>query len=325
MNDNLHQEVKRLFEPLTVGPLTLANRIVVPPMVSNRDLNTDDAVRWYRRLAGDGPGLVIVEATRVHRFGEDYTAENVRPVVEAIHASGAKAAIQLFPVPLGESWTPASLSIEKIRELIGEFAHATRVCVEAGFDGVEPHGAHGYLLNQFFSPAANERTDDYGGSVENRCRFSLEIARACRSAAGDRLLLYRHTPVETESYTVEDSFALTDRLAEAGVDVLDISPGSARRPGDLSAPFKQRYPHLPVITVRRMEVVERAVEALRQGRADLVAVGRGMLVDAAWPRKVRDGAFDEIEHCDECSVGCFDRLWAGKLVGCAKWPEGYQV
>ena len=325
MNDDRHPDTAPLFEPLTIRGITLANRIVVPPMVSNRELNCEAAVRWYRRLAADGPGLVIVEATRVHRFGEDYTPDNIRPVVEAIHAGGAKAAIQLFPVPLKENWAPADLSPEKIAELIEQFAHATRVCRTAGFDGVEPHGAHGYLLNQFFSPAANTRTDGYGGSLENRCRFNLQIAQTCREAVGDGLLLYRHTPVETDSYTIEDSFVLTDALVELGLDILDISPGSNRRPGDLVAPFKQRYPEVPGIAVGRMDVVSHAVEVLAENRADLVAVGRGMLVDASWPQKVRAGRLDEIEPCDECSVGCFDRLWAGELVGCAKWPEGYEV
>lgn len=324
MRDQLNEDVDRLFEPLAVRNLVLANRIVVPPMVSNRDLNTDDAVRWYRRLAANSPGLVIVEATRVHRFAEDYTAKNIRPVVEAIHESGAGAAIQLFPVPLGQTWRPADLSLERISDLIDHFARATRVCIEAGFDGVEPHGAHGYLLNQFFSPADNTRSDTFGGCVENRCRLSVAIARACREALGDRILLYRHTPAQADSYSIEDSFALTDRLIEAGVDVLDISPGSSQRPGDLAAPFKRRYPDVPVIAVWRMDVVERAVEVLREGRADLVAVGRGMLVDAAWPRKVRERQLDQIEHCEECSIGCFDRLWAGKPVGCVKWPEGYE-
>ena len=325
MSDPTPHDVGPLFQPLVVRGFELANRIVVPPMVSNRDLNTDDAVRWYRRLAAAGPGLVIVEATRIHRFAEDYTASGIRPVVDAIHESGAKAAIQLFPVPLGEKWEPADLSREKIAELVGQFAHATRICVEAGFDGVEPHGAHGYLMNQFFSPTANQRTDDYGGSIENRGRFSLTVARACRDPLGDRLLLYRHTPVETDGYTIEDSFALTDPLVELGLDILDISPASNRAPGDMSAPFKARYPELPIIAVGRMEIVDRAVEALTEGRADLIAVGRGMLVDATWPAKIREGRFDAVEHCEECSIGCFDRLWAGELVGCVKWPDGYRV
>jgi len=318
-------DVELLFRPLAVKGLQLTNRIVVPPMVANRELNSDDGVRWYRRLAAAGPGLVIVGATRVHRFEKDYTARNLQPLVQAIRAGGAKAAIQLFPVPLGETWTPGDLSRPKITEMVERFAHATEVCVAAGFDGVELHGAHGYLINQFFSPSANKRRDEYGGSIENRCRFGVELVRACRRAAGDRLLLYRHTPVEADGYTVQDSFNLTDRLLDEGVDVLDISPGGDRRPGDLAAPFKQRYPRTPVITVWRLEVVRRAVEVLREGRADLVAVGRGMIVDAAWPEKVRQGRFDQIVECDECSIGCFDRLWAGQLVGCVKWPDGYVV
>jgi 2,4-dienoyl-CoA reductase-like NADH-dependent reductase (Old Yellow Enzyme family) len=325
MNENLADQARLLFQPLTVKGVTLANRIVVPPMAQNRQLNVDEGVRWYRRMAAEEPGLVIVEATRVDRFASDYTAKSLRTLVDAIHEKGAKAAIQLFPVPIGENWAPGDLSLGRIAELVRAFAHASRVCVEAGFDGVEVHGAHGYLINQFFSPVANKRKDLYGGSVENRCRFSLELTRACREAAADRLLLYRHTPMEKDSYSVEDSFALTDRLLEAGVDILDISPGSGRRPGDLAAPFKQRYPHVPVIAVRRLEVVRRAVEVLREGRADLIAIGRGMIVDATWPRKVRLGQLDQIIECNECSVGCFDRLWKGQLVGCVQWPKDHQV
>lgn len=324
MPEEQNPQTEMLFQPLTINGVTLENRIVVPPMATNREPNHDAGLRWYCRLAADGPGLIFTGAMRVQLFDHQYTVRNLRPLVEAVHERGPRIAAQLFPSPIGARPSPTEVEPGGVRELVELFARATQVCMEAGFDGVEIHGAHGYLINQFFSPVANTRTDDYGGSMQNRCRFGLELARACRQAAGQGLLFYRHTPLEKDGYTIEDSFVLTDQLLEAGVDVLDISPGGREEPGDWAAPFKHRYSHVPVIAVGRMDVVDRAVAVLREGRADLVAVGRGMIVDAAWPRKVREGNLDQVRLCRRCNT-CFDRLWAGHRVGCVQWPEGYDV
>ena len=158
---------------------------------------------------------------------------------------------------------------------------AARVCGEAGFDGIEPHGAHGYVLNQFFSPVQNTRHDEYAGSLENRMRLALRIVRAVRPIC-DRfgmVLLYRHTPVG-EGYGIEESRLLAAALVTAGVDVLDISPASDRAPGDRAAPFVGLG--VPVIAVNELDEVERALEVLDEGRADLIAVGRGLIADPDW-------------------------------------------
>jgi 2,4-dienoyl-CoA reductase-like NADH-dependent reductase (Old Yellow Enzyme family) len=185
-------------------------------------------------------------------------------------------------------------------------------------DGIEPHGAHGFLLNQFFSPEKNRRADGYGGSLDNRMRLATEIVQAVRPICGDEmLLLYRHTPVGT-GYGVEESLDLARALVEAGVDILDLSPSSHQAPGDLAAPFMGLS--VPVITVNNLDVPEAALEALNEKRADLIAVGRGLIADPDWPIKVREGRFEEIVECIKCDH-CFTDLRAGVPVGCTQWPQ----
>lgn len=311
-------DIGPLFRHLEVRGKVLPNRIVMPPMVGVRGLTSLEGVEWYGRRARGGVGLVIVEATGVNYFGSELTADNLKPLVDAIHAGGALAAIQLFPVAFGRPATPAELDRREIEQMVTRYGKAAEVCAEAGFDGVEPHGAHGYLLNQFFSPVRNKRTDEFGGPLENRMRLAQRIVGAIRMVCDpDMLLLYRHTPVGA-GYGVAESLILAEVLAEAGVDILDISPASSKNPGDRAAPFTDRF-EIPVIAVNELDRVERALEVLNQGRADLVAVGRGLIADPDWPIKVREGRFDEIVRCVRCNEKCHGNLKKGILVECAQW------
>jgi len=175
------------------------------------------------------------------------------------------------------------------------------------------------VLNQFFSPADNHRTDEYAGSIESRMRMGIEVVRACRRGIGkSRLLLYRHTPLKEGSYSLQESLLFARELVKAGVDILDISPASHEAPADMAAPFRQLG--VPVIAVNLMDEVERAAESLKEGRADLVAVGRGLIADPLWPRKVQEGRLDEIVKCARCNEKCFGNLRKGLAVQCAQWP-----
>lgn len=311
-------ETRILFKPLDIRSFRLRNRIVMPAMATNRDIAADEGVSWYREHAAGGVALVIVEATCVERFGQGLTAERLRPLCSAVHDAGALIAIQLFPVMFGSGVTPADLDRRQIEQIIRSYESAARVCAEAGFDGVEPHGAHGFLLNRFFSPVHNLRADEFGGDFEGHMRLGLEVSRAARRGLGpDRLLLYRHTPVMDGSYGLEESLRFAGRLVETGVDVLDISPASDRAPGDRAAPF--RALGVPVIAVNEMDQVERAVETLREGRADLVAVGRGLIADPLWPIKVFEGREAEITRCTRCNEKCFGNLRRGEIVACIQW------
>ncbi len=312
-------DVTPLFQPLAVKGKKFRNRVVMPPMVVCRDLTGEDGQEWYGQHAAGGVGLVIVEATGVVEFGSRLTAENMKPLVNAIHAGGALAAIQLYPGAFGQHVAPADLSADKVGELISRYRTAAAVCAAAGFDGIEPHGAHGFLLNQFFSPVQNKRTDEYGGGPEGRMRLAYQIVEAVKPIADSAgmLVLYRHTPVG-KGYGIVESLVLAALLVKAGVDILDISPSGDGMPGERSAPFMALG--VPVIAVNNMNHVERALETLREKRATLIAVGRGLIADPYWPEKVRSGRFEEIVECTDCD-NCFGDLDRGEPVICAQWPK----
>jgi len=317
-------DITPLFTPLTVKTKTLRNRIVMPPMVQVRDIISPDGIEWYARRARGGAALVIVEATGVNRFGDrgdshgDLTVDTLKPLIDAVHEAGALIAVQLFPVTFGRPATPASIDAEEIAEIFAQYQTAARVCAAAGFDGVQPHGAHGFLINQFFSPEQNQRTDGWNGDIDARMRFASTIVDAIRPIcdASGMLLLYRHTPVG-KGYGIEESHVLAQALVAAGVDVLDLSPSSVDAPGDRSAPFMDLG--VPCIAVNNLDVVEHALEVLNEGRADLVAIGRGLIADPDWPIKVQAGRFDDIVKCIKCDVKCYGNLRKRIPVECTQW------
>ncbi|MHC4479902.1 MAG: oxidoreductase [Planctomycetota bacterium] len=314
----MRPDVGPLFEPLEVNGHTIPNRIVMPPMATNRGITSDQGLHWYAEHAAGGVGMLIVEAVPVDRFGKDIQMEGLRALANAIRGHGPLAVMQLFPAKFGRDPRPGDLEPVEIQGILSGYEAAARMCAEAGFDGVEPHGAHGFLLNQFFSPAENARQDRYGGSLENRMNMGLDVVRAARRGAGpQKLLLYRHTPAKENSYGLEESLRFAERLVEEGVDVLDISPASAEAPADMAEPFRQFG--APVIGVGLMDEVERAVEALTRSRADLIAVGRGLIADPLWPRKVQEGRFEEIVSCTRCDEKCFGNLREGLAIECTQW------
>jgi len=312
-------DLSPLFKPLFVHGKTLRNRIVMPPMVQLRPLTSPEGVAWYARHAQGGVGLVIVEATGVDRFGEEFTAADLEPLVSAVHEHGALIAIQLFPGTRGQGFAPADMSTDDIDTLVNRYRRAAEQCAEAGFDGVEPHGAHGYLLNQFFSPIQNTRSDAHGGSLENRMRLALRIVEAvCPICADTMLLLYRHTPVG-KGYGIDESLVLTEALVNAGVDILDISPASVEQAGDRAAPFTRFG--VPVVAVNELDESSRALEVLNKHRADLVAIGRGLIADPDWPIKMLKGQEDAIVRCIRCDVKCFGNLRKGIPIECTQWED----
>ncbi|MCJ7549559.1 MAG: hypothetical protein MUQ30_07750 [Anaerolineae bacterium] len=312
-------DLSPLFKPLFVHGKTLRNRIVMPPMVQLRPLTSSEGVAWYARHAQGGVGLVIVEATGVDRFGDEFTAANLKPLVTAVHEHGSLIAIQLFPGTRGQGFAPADMSTDDIDTLVTRYRRAAEQCAEAGFDGVEPHGAHGYLLNQFFSPIQNTRSDAYGGSLENRMRLALRIVEAVRPICADTmLLLYRHTPVGA-GYGIDESLVLAEALVNAGVDILDISPASVEQAGDRAAPFTRFG--VPVVAVNELDESSRALEALNKHRADLVAIGRGLIADPDWPIKMLEGREDAIIRCIRCDVKCFGNLRKGIPIECTQWED----
>ncbi len=319
---------ERLFSSLRVGSITLRNRIVMPPMVTNMQVGSEQAHAWYVARASGGAGLIIREATAIQQLANPAFAGKLRPTVEAVHKAGAAIAVQLMVWRRSARGKSIAASAREgfkeateaeLLELIDLYAKAAKECRRIGFDGVEPHGAHGFFLNQFFSPVWNRRTDTFGGSVKKRMKMGLSVVQAVREAAGeDCLVLYRHTP-RGEGYTLEDSQRFVKELEKAGVDILDVSPStsSSQAPRADMAGVMKEVVTIPVIAVGGFGRDLKAAESvLEQGRADLIAIGRGLIADSELPNKVRDGR--EIIECKECDEKCYGNLRKRIPIGCAQ-------
>lgn len=314
-----------LLEPLQVKGITLRNRIVMPPMQSGRASFegevTDRLVNFYVRRSS-ALGLPIVEHCYVSALGKigpkqlGMYSHSLIPGFEklaaGIHSVGAPAVVQLShagavatkkvigETPVGPSTRDKTRMLEKeeILQLVEDYADAADRAVKAGFDGVELHGAHGYLLCQFFTPLLNKRSDEFGGSLENRMRFPLMVTEKVRRRLGkDRLLLYRVgaddlAPMGTH---VEDAVVFSQKLQEAGVDVLDISGGMCNSmPRQLAqvkgyfipqAEVVKKSVSVPVIGVGGITEPAFANRLVTEGKVDLVAVGRALLHDNEWAQK----------------------------------------
>jgi 2,4-dienoyl-CoA reductase-like NADH-dependent reductase (Old Yellow Enzyme family)/thioredoxin reductase len=364
-------KLTRLFEPITIGSMTVKNRIALAPVAMRYNTPygtvTQRVVDHYAERAKGGTGLIIVEATTVDwpvgkvgacplRLDRDSYIQGLRDIVEAVHAYGAKVAVQLqhvggqtnrrntegaqpvapsvVPFPRGD--TPRALSIEEIHHIIQEFADSILRAKTAGCDAVEIHGSHGYLVTQFHSPYFNKRTDMYGGSFENRMRFTLEVIESAREKVGpDYPIIFRFSADEhvAGGVNLEEAKRIAKRVEEAGVDAIDISAGvHAARPWifppmamprgcnvHLSEGIK-KVVDVPVIVVGRLGDPVLAEQVLAEEKADVIALGRPLLADAYLPRKASEGRIEDICPCISCNA-CIDRLVHGWSVGCAVNPK----
>jgi 2,4-dienoyl-CoA reductase-like NADH-dependent reductase (Old Yellow Enzyme family) len=332
-----------LFDPLAFKGVTLRNRVVFAPVVTNFGLRNDQTRGYYAERARGGAGLIIVHGTPVDLFLKEGWVRQLKPLVDAVHGEGASIAVQLWhgndlggeavaPSPQGPC---RSVTHEEIRTVVEKFAAAAGHCREAGFDGAEVHGAHGYFIHQFFSPLTNQRADDYGGSLENRMRLAMEIVKAMRRAAGEGfLLLYRHSAVEgiPGGTTLEESVRLAKALRVHWLDVFDVSAGRGQKDNlsipeasapegtyaDLAGEIKSAA-SIPVIAVGRVQRRAVAERILEEGKADLVALGRQLLADPLWPRKVEEGREGEVIPCTYCNF-CTREMHAGRPIACPQNP-----
>jgi NADPH2 dehydrogenase len=281
---------------------------------------TNRLINFYVRRAIH-TGLPIVEHSYVAPNGkigpkqlsihDDASVAGFEKLAKALHEVGAPAVVQISHAggvtnkrvigtePAGPSPREKSRMLEasEVYGLVDDFALAAQRAVKAGFDGVELHGAHGYLLNQFFSPLFNRREDEFGGSLEKRMRFPLLVAEKVRRCLGDRLLLYRLgsddlAPMGTH---IEDSIVFAQRLVSAGVDILDVSGGMCgSEPRQLrqvkgyfvpQATAIKKAVNVPVIGVGGITEAEFADKLVQDGKVDLVAVGRAFWSDSQWAEK----------------------------------------
>lgn len=353
-----------LFQPIRINRLEIPNRIVMPAMHLNMARHfqvTDRLVDFYAERARGGPGLICVGyATVDEQSGspgnigahDDTFLDGLSRLAKAIRENGSLAAVQLnhagrynpsvfmggkqpvapSPVPsrlTGE--TPRELTVEEIQAVVDRFAQAARRVKEAGFDAVEILCGTGYLISEFLSPLTNRRTDEYGGDLNGRMRFGLEVICAVRNAVGpDYPILVRTNGNDFMPGGVgrKDLAAFAEALVGHGADALNINVGwhEARVPqivadvprgafAYLARLIKERV-SVPVIAGHRINDPRVARELIADDMCDLVAMGRSLIADPRLPEKARTGREHEIVHCIACAQGCFDNLFKMKSVEC---------
>lgn len=365
----MDHQFKLLFTPIKIGTMELKNRLVMPPMVTNYatigGAVTDRLITHYATRATGGVGLIDVEATAIDPRGklssynlclhDDAMIPGLRGLAEAIHQGGAKAAIEIAhagrqtskaivgvqpvapsAIPYGGGEVPRELGVGEIQDLVEAFAQAARRAKEAGFDAVNFHMAHGYLVNQFLSPHPNKRTDEYGGNLENRARFAVEIIKRTRELVGsDYPLLSRINGADLVDggLTIEEGKAIAQILEKAGLNALDVSAAMYENPEDGEGPMAQPRGYLthlsaavkqvvsiPVLAVGRINDPILADQLLVEGKADLVNMGRALLADPDLPRKAAAGRLEDICPCIACNEGCIERLDLDLTITCTVNP-----
>jgi len=328
-----------LFDPLTInGKLELHNRIVLAPLWLVWDGRSAEFRAFYVRRAEGGAGLVIAPQStpgELDDWADPDFGSAFRPFIEGCHTAGAKLALQVFP----GSDVVDELAAEQLASLPQRFARAAIGVREAGFDALDIHGAHHSLLMRLLSPLQNHRVDRYGGSPENRWRVQIGIVEAIRAAVGEDFpILFRFSAADFVFGGVDLSLTIpyAQALETAGVDCLDVSAGTADSPpnsahpnvaqpegcfADLAAAIRSAV-EVPVIAVGKIATRATAESILQAGKADLVAVGRPLIADPDWPRKLVEGRDEEIVPCLWDNVGCLrDSIHQGLPIRCIQNPD----
>ena len=361
--------MQHLFTPFRIKNLTLKNRIVLPPLASflieKGGAITDRAVEHYRRRAAGGPAMVIMEACAVSpegvvsenqaRIDSDRLLDGLARIAAAIKAEGAVPAIQIHHagrqtsakvisrLPLAPSplscpairGAVAPLTVEQIRDLVEKFADAAVRSREAGFELLEIHGAHGYLINQFLSRYSNIRQDGYGGDIAGRTRFARDIITEIRRRLGPSFpVSFKISAQEfvPDGLTVAESIDILTLLVTAGIDAVQVSAGNDSTPewicqpmfmrkaclADSAAAIKKAL-NIPVMAVGRINDPWTADGIIAKGMADLVCIGRGLMADPEMPIKAQEERFDEIRTCIACNT-CMQSIYRKGRLECLVNP-----
>jgi 2,4-dienoyl-CoA reductase-like NADH-dependent reductase (Old Yellow Enzyme family)/thioredoxin reductase len=365
----------KLSEPGYIGDLRIKNRFVMAPACTNYS-NPDGSVtprllKHYQVRAQGGVGLVIVEFSYIDNGAskslhgqlgiyDDQLLPGLSLLARVIHEYGAKAAIQIEHAGLQRSiksypivapsrvWKeylgghggiiPTELSIEEIQKIVVSFGEAALRAKSAGFDMVEIHGAHGYLINQFLSSYTNRRTDMYGGDLGERMRFPLEVVKKVRDSVGKDYpvgIRINGNDYINEGVTIEDAKIFAKELEKEGIAVLHVSAGVHKLRSRMIEPMLlpignkiqlaeaiKSVVNIPVIASGSIVTPELAEEILEKGKADFVSMARPLFADPEFPKKALGGRSKEIRPCIRCNDGCLQRgTFAAQAVKCTVNPS----
>ena len=363
---------KHIFSPLTINGMTLPNRVVMMPMGSDFAGHTgelsDEHIKYYELRARGGTGLIIVEnvcvkypegsnGTTQLRIDKDCYIPRLFNLTEACHRYGACMGVQLNHAgasamssrigmqPVSASNLPSKeggeeprpLTREELESIAKDYGAAARRAVNAGFDMVEIHAGHSYLISQFLSPTMNNRTDEFGGCAENRARFCRMVIDEVRAAVGPRVPISLRLSVDElveGGNTVEDCLEYLEFLND-GVDMFDTS--SALNPSIqyqidanyledgwrsyMAKAVRDKF-HKPTIAIGNIRNPQVAEDILARGDADLIGMGRGLIADPDWCNKARYGNVEDIRKCISCNIGCVgNRIGGNKPLRCTVNPD----
>ena len=365
---------EKFLSPAKIGSLELKNRCIFPPMGTAFAVDSeigDRTVNYHVRRAQGGCAMNVLEITSVHitsaapgtpGIWDDKFIPGLTRLATEIKRNGSRACVQLwhggrqtYSRAYGiQPWAPSeiacpltrkvphAMTVEEINEIVEAFGDAAVRAQKAGFDAVEIHGAHGYLIGSFLSRQTNVRDDAYGGSFENRLRFGLEVIENIRSKVGqDFPVLMRMSIVQhvEDGLTLEEGLSAAVAYEAAGVDAIDVSQGCYSSlpytvppyflPLGVNVPLAEAVKaqvKIPVIVAGRITTPELAEEILQSGKADFVSLGRVQLADPDFVVKAASGRSDEIIRCIGCDQGCIGRSFTGAGTSCMFNPAtGYEA
>ncbi|MCD6261675.1 MAG: FAD-dependent oxidoreductase [Deltaproteobacteria bacterium] len=361
--------MKHLFSPYPIKGHTLKNRIVMPALASflfHEDGSvTDEAIEHYRLRASAGMSMMIVEAATVSpegivsphqaRIFDDRFIGELSKIADVIKSEGIIAGIQLHHSgrqtsprvikgnPVAPSPLPCPtikgkvhpLTVAEISQIVVKFGDAAERAIAAGFDLIEIHGAHGYLINQFLSRFSNIREDGYGGNIEGRTRFAKEVVQEIRKRVGNDIpISFKISAQEfvPNGLDINESIEILKILIDAGIDIVQVSAGNDATPEWICQPMYMKKACLAgsaykikqavditVMAVGRINDPVIAENIIADGKADLVCMGRGILADPAMPRKAKEGRFDEIRKCIACNT-CMESIFRSGRIECLVNP-----
>ena len=366
-------KIEKIFTPFNIGKCEIPNRLVVPAMVANMcpdGLATKQFIKYHEEKAKGGWGLIITEDYRINPNAAGYPAvaalydesqiSSHKKLVDAVHKHGSKIFAQIYhagrqanhnvnggiqpvsssPVPC--PWNkevPHELTVEEIQELVRQSGVTASNAKKAGFDGIEIHAAHGYLIHEFLSPNCNHRIDEYGGTYENRMRFLKEIMEETRKKIGPDFPISVRFSAQENSEGGRRWFESRQMLMDIeawGADVIHLSNGmyGVRSSVGIVASFFQqhgwnqdyaaeakKFLKIPVITVGRVSEPAMAEDIIVSGKADFIAMGRASLADPHWPEKAKKGCVNDIRMCIGCLQGCTASTYQGVPLYCLVNPE----
>ncbi len=362
-----------VFSPITIKGHTIKNRFTVPAMVTNfcneDGTATERYIAYHEAKARGGWGLIITEDYNVAPEGHGFSCtaglwndgqiESHSELPKRVHQYGATILAQIYhcgrqtasdripegcvtrsssaiPCPFGDQ-IPVPFTTEEVKDMVSKYGDTALRAKKCGFDGVEIHGAHGYLITQFFSPYSNKRLDEYGGNFWNRTRFAREIIADVRKKCGDDFIIDMRISADEfveGGLTIEDSKAIAIMMQDAGLDMIHVSVGnylsvdlniasSYSGHGWFTDWAKQvrDVVKIPVVTVSRINDPFLADEILASGKADFVAMGRASLCDPGMPNKAKEGRFEDIRRCIACNDGCEGVLFTNNPITCVLNPQ----